>query len=353
MINKHIGIDKTVIKNFTVTKVDYEKLLSKINENKVVCMRGIKKKFNYFEEEREDNFNTIIINDDVVFNTLKIDVKKIGENAFIKYGYLDWSIRELDSHNLIPLNTKAYQRQLKKLFEYIEERYGLCMNTDDVKFDKIELNATITLEREFENYIRAIDILCTLAPKTYRDYLTNKTKKDNSIDYFLLRNKSMECKFYNKSKQIEEVYGVETDLKTLRIEYTLIGDRKINDVFGTDEIKNISNDDIKKFVKEQFKKDFINRYNKHKENSIKKISKMAKEMQKESKQWVKELIIKVLDTEISTKVPVLIDVEHLKVVLKERDKHNYSRNVKKLEKILPQSLIGIEEKLEEIFQKME
>lgn len=352
MLDKHIGIDKTVIKNFTVERVDYEKLLNIINADKVVCMRNMKKKFNYFEEERKDNFNTIIINDDIEFNTLKVDVKKIGVDTFVKYAYLDWSIRELDSHNLIPLTTKAYQRQLERLFKYIRERYGLEMNTDNVKFDKVELNATIKLNDKFKEYIRAIDIMCSLAPKTYRDYLTNKTKKDNSIDYFLLRNKSMECKFYNKSKQMEEVYNLDIDENALRIEYTL-NNTKIKDVFGTDEIKNINDDEIKRFVREQFKKDFINRYNKHKIESIKKITKIAKELQKESKQWVKSLIIKVLDTEISTKVPLLIDVEHLKVVLKERDKHNYSRNVKKLEKDLPNSFIGIEEKLEEIFKKME
>lgn len=350
---KCIGIDKTVIKNFTVERVDFNKLLSESNAEKVICMRKMKGKYNYFHDrEEEGNFNTIIIKDNIVFNTLKVDVKKVGENLFVKYAMLDLSIRELQGNNLMPLNIKAYKLQLTKLFKYIEERYGLIMETSKVKFDRVELNCTIKLDRRFEEYIRAIDILCHLAPKTYREYVTQKDKKRDEIDYFLIKNNSMQCKFYNKSKQLEEVYNVETDSHILRVEYTLIGDKKINDIFSNGEVNQLTDEQIQAFIKQQFTKDFINRYNKHKDDSIKQITKVVKELRAESKQWTKQLIIKLMDIEIGKKTPICLDAEHIREVVKKVDTHNWSRNLKNIDRYLPKNYVGQERKVMEIFDKI-
>jgi hypothetical protein len=109
-----IGIDKTVIKNFTVKSVDMNKLQSESNVDNVMVLRNCKNRYNYFMEQREDNFNLIKITDNTLFNGLKIDVKKIGENSFIQYATLDLSIKQKGNKNHLIKLAKLYRKDQKQ-----------------------------------------------------------------------------------------------------------------------------------------------------------------------------------------------------------------------------------------------
>ena len=78
-----IGIDKSTVRGFYCTAVNMDKLLSASNIDNVTCIRKSLNKFNYWKEDRADNFNTITIKDNYEFNNLKIDVKKVNDK-FIK-----------------------------------------------------------------------------------------------------------------------------------------------------------------------------------------------------------------------------------------------------------------------------
>lgn len=349
-----IGIDKTVIKNFTVKSVDMNKLQSESNVDNVMVLRNCKNRYNYFMEQRQDNFNLIKITDNTLFNGLKIDVKKIGENSFIQYATLDLSIKQKGNNNLAPLTVGAYLQKVQAVFKYIQERYGIYMDISDIKFQSIELNATIELNNEFSEYIRAFDLLMDLAPKTYKDHKTHKDRLTNKVDYMVIYNKSIACKFYNKADQLQEVYSFDTGKNILRVEYTILNSEKMKDIFGHCELNKLNDEDIKQFVKTKFESDFISRFEKFKEGNSSKLIKIAKQYRKDHKQWIKSYLMYLVNYELKSKQPLLSDIEDLKEVIKAVDKINFSRNWKQVEKNIPDldSMIGVNEKVQEIFKKI-
>lgn len=348
-----IGIDKTVIKNFTVKRINMDKLQAENNVDNVMLLRNCKNRYNYFMEQREDNFNLIKITDNTLFNGLKIDVKKVG-NSFIQYATLDLSIKQKGNNNLVPLTTGAYIQKVQAVFKYIQERYGIEMDISNVKFEKIELNATIELNNSFSEYIRAFDLLMDLAPKSYKDHKTHKDRLTGQVDYMVIYNKSIACKFYNKADQLQEVYNLDTGKNILRVEYTILNSEKMKDIFGHCELNKLNNTDIKQFVKSKFESDFISRFEKFKDGNKNNLIKLAKLYRKDQKQWIKSYLMYLVNYELKTKKPLLSDIEDLKEVIKAVDKNNYSRNWKQIEKNNTelQCMIGVNEKVQEIFNKI-
>lgn len=345
-----LGIDKTVIKNFVVIRIDMNKLESEGNKDNVFVLRYAKNRYNYFMEQRQDNFNLIKINDNTLFNSIKIDVKKVG-NTYIQYGVLDLSIKEQGNNNLIPLTTNAYKQKVQAVFKYIRERYGIYMDYKEFKFESIELNSTIQLDEEFKEYTRVLKVLMNIAPKTYKIKEFMYNNYTDELETLLLKNKSIQIKFYNKGKQLEEVYSFDTSKNILRIEYTLTSE-KMKDSFGHNQFSKLNDENIKDFVKNKFKNDFINPYEKFKKDNKGKLTKLAKQYRKEYKQWIKPFLIHLIDFELKNDKPLLIDIEDLKDIIKVVDKNNFSRNWKQILKNTPNSMQNINIKVEEIFNKI-
>ena len=348
-----IGIDKTVVRSFYCTSIDMQKLLSASNTDNVVCIRNSPNKFHYWNESREDNFNTIIIKDNYEFNNLKIDVKKVNDK-FIKYAVLDMSIATKGQNNLVPLSTRAYKQKINKVFDYIKDRYGIEIDTSEIKFKQVEFNATIELDKEFDSYVRALKVMMSLAPRTYsiNTVLSNHSK--NKINMYEVSNNSIKCKFYDKSEQLKDVYDLDIDKSLLRIEYTLKNEKKIKSIFKTDLINSFTDADIKEFVKNQFTNDFIKNWKKGRKENKSKLIKLCKQYKKDYKQWLQPFLMHVMNREISNDI-LLYDLEDLKEVFKAVDKTNYNRYMKAIDK-LPKgtisSYIGVNKKINEILQKM-
>lgn len=347
-----IGIDKTIVKNFTAIKVDMDKLNSEGNTDNVMCLRYCQNKYNYFLENREDNFNLIKIKDNTMFNTLKIDVKKVGNNNFIQYAMLDMSIRQEGSNNLVPLTVDAYRQKIKAVFKYIGERYGIMCDISNLKFENIELNATLELDQEFNNYIRALSVLILVAPHTYKNRFIMINHVKNKVNQLEISNKSLKAKFYDKGEQLQEVYELDTHKNILRVEYTILTAEKMQDIFNHNELNKLTDQDIKQFIKSQFEKDFISRYNKFRDNSFKSLIKLAKQFQANNKQWIKPFLLHLINIELETKRPLLMDMLDLKDVVKALDKAHYSRNWKQIEKSCPTAFKDIDIKIQEIFNKI-
>lgn len=346
-----MGIDKTVIKNFTVKSVDMDKLLSKGNMDNGVCLRGEKNRYNYFAEQREDNFNLIKISDNTLFNSLKIDVKKVGQQ-FIQYGVLDLSIKQEGQNNLVPLTVGAYKQKVKAIFKYIRERYGIVCDTSNIKFENIELNVTAQLDGEFESYLRAMKVLMLVAPKSYRNRIIIINHQENKTNQLEISNKSIKCKFYDKSEQLKEVYDFDTNKNILRVEYTLLNAEKMKDIFGHNELDKLTDDDIKQFVKSQFEKDFVKRYEGFKAKNKAELIKIAKEYRDKHRQWIREFLKYLVNEEVEHEIFLLIDVKDLEEVIKKVDKSHFSRNWKQIKQNCLPAYKGVDMKVKEIFKKI-
>lgn len=346
-----IGIDKTVIKNFIVTRVNMDKLQNECNIKNVIILKNVKGRYNYFSEQREDNFNLIKICDNEKFNTLKIDVKKIGKNSFIQYGVLDLSIKN-DGSNLLPLNVKNYKKHMMNIFSYINERYGIEINTQNIKFENIELNATIELDNKFDEYINAFEVLFQVAPRSYKSKKLHEDRIMKEIDYMSIYNKSILCKFYNKSKQLKDVHNISVEKNILRVEYTILTGEKIKDIFASNELNELRDEEIKRFVKEKFQSDFIKRFSRLKERNRSKLIKIAKQYREEYKQWIKPFLIFALNDRLENNDILICDIEDLKEIIKEVDKKNFSRNWRQVLNNNVTALAGINNKVFEIGEKI-
>lgn len=348
-----IGIDKTVIKGFIVTAVDMDKLRSKGNEENVICLRDSQHRFNYFQEDREDNFNYIKITDTNFFNSLKIDIKKVGENSFIQYSVLDLSIQQEGYNNLIPLNVDAYRQKVKAVFKYIEERYGIMIKGNNVKFENIEFNVTIELNNNFNEYIRALQVMMQVAPMTYKTRIVLFNHRANKLNHLEIANKSIKCKLYDKAEQLENVYELEINKNILRVEYTILTDAKMQNIFGHNELEKLTDAHIKQFIKTQFNKDFISRYNKFREGNRNRLLPIAKNFRKNNVHWIKPFLLYIINYELKNNYPLLMDIQDLKEIIKAVDKVNYFRNWKQVERNCPTAFKNIDEKVAEIFKKIE
>ena len=349
-----IGIDKTVIKGFTVNKIEMDKLLSKSNQDNVMCLRKSINKYNYWGSTREDNFNTIMIQDNDKFNYIKIDVKNVGEKGFKKYGILDMSVAVKGENNLVPLSVGAYKQKVKEVFRYIQERYGIYMDTSALKFKEIEVNATLELDNDFEDYVRTLKVLVGIAPKTYSMNTVLTDHRKSKVNMYEVSNDSIKCKFYDKSEQLREVYDFEISNALLRIEYTLKNTRKIQEGFSHDELAKLTDVEMKGFFKEQFKKDFTNNWEKMRLTNKAKLVKLCKECKVESRQWLKLFLMTIMNEEVSSKI-LLFDIEDLREVFQVVDKKNVSQCMRAIYKLPPRtvdSYTGVNDKISEVVNKI-
>lgn len=345
----NIGIDKTVVKNLKAESIDISTL--KNNDSEYVrVIASTESSFDYITTDGKSKVQNVLINDrGNMFNTLSIGVKLNG-NTKIQYVILDLAITSKGENNLIPLSIGAYKQRISEVAKYIGERYGIMLNEKESKLEKVELNATIEIDEKFNKYLRTLDILTSVAPNYYKQ--KERISIDNEVCIFKGSNKSISFKFYDKTKQLADVYNDETSKNVLRIEYTLKSAKKIIDVFGHNEVNKLTDTEIKEFIKNQFKKDFLEPYYKQQAINQKELVKLSNISNKKS-QWKIKLMDSLVNEEVKSYKHMIFDVNELQQIVKSLDSRHFKRNwIQTLERA-PSCLTGIDEKVEEIAKKIE
>lgn len=325
------GIDKAIIKGWELESIQFEKLLSKTNVK--IQTEGYTTVVIEYEDTTPVNVGYIKINDGNMFNTFQFGVKYTKGKRTI-YGFIDMHISAYKgkTNNLKPLLLYQYHELITEVGEYLKDEYGIFINFMPSQFEMIELNKTIELDREFNEYKNILNLICLLAPKTYKDK-DIKLDNRNNIKEIIISNNSVKCKIYDKTKQLLSVYKIIVDQKYMRIEYTLQGSKKIKSVFKGCGICELSDEAIKVYLIERIKKELINPLEKYIKISNKNLIKIAKEEKiKDSRRWTRAFVLRAMSEKTQDSIPVLVCIEQLKSIIKKETKRNYARTLKNLEK---------------------
>lgn len=356
MFERKFGLDKTKLYNIDLIGIDFSKLNKKLGENVVIQTIGETMSVIDLGTNKYKDLAYLKVVDEEMFNCLVIGVKKARGKA-IKYVNLDVHINSLRGNNLEPLGMEEYYKLLADVKEYISENYGIELDFGQAKFKETEINLTFMVDRTFQEYEHILILMALLAPKKYKSKIINLDNK-NDVTTIILNNKSSDYKIYDKTKQMQVVYKIEITENYIRIEYTIKATTKIERDFNSANIHQLTDKQIREYMQKRIFEDLIKPLEKHIEQGNKVLRKMAKEeREKDIKKWTRLFLLKAVGEKTNDKVPLVFDIEQVKLILKEEGSRNYARTIKRLEeeirnyKYLNDNFIKLDELKRKIFEE--
>lgn len=325
-----IGIDKTTINNIKIISIDFDKLIDENKENVSVSRDGTTVPLPTNIPGQYKEVHEIRIKDNTAFNTFKFAIDTTC-GRLKPYCLMTLNIRSVNGDNAKPLNIKEYKEMLEDVKEYVSKQYGIRLNFDDVGFKEIEINCTFKLDSSFEEYEYLLQRLVELAPKRYKvsepQYIVDEETGKRRIPEIVFYNDSTKLKVYDKKFQLKELYRIRIDDDLMRIEYTFKRPQKVETIFGTNKVNELTDEAIKEYIKKGIEKDLINPVYKHIKQADKQLLKVAEQYQKMYPRggWGKLFITDAKSLEVDKK-RLLIDNQQLKDII---DKIAKSRTTKK------------------------
>lgn len=276
-----VGIDRILCKGLHIKQIDIDLLRSRgftvIQENNKAIRilknpEGQDVSINYIKVSRERD-KTLKINE------LRIGQKEIDTVTYqdkINYTHLDVTLPRATSATGTNENNVNSSIDLMKALEAIQdelERLGFGrLNLLGVELKEIEINVNINLDRPFQEYEKALTYLQGLAPLRIKTDINSTYKPSEIYTGFKVGNQSIQLKMYDKRANIKRKTGKDIGLERLRIEYTLLSERKIMETLGSNRLKDIIDNDFKTISKafmDLLKSDIIDKIHKDTNRQIK------------------------------------------------------------------------------------
>lgn len=354
-LKERIGLDRMVVTNFIIVKLDYRKLESHVN----------------VEVEKKEEGYRYCLSDGKGFSKLKIeDYRRFGVlsagTSRNKYGMhlysrMEVTIGEKHTGNLQNLTVMEYKTRIREIFSYLHTEYGVETRWEEVTISLLEINCTFSINAEFYRYHRVLRLMMYNLPAYYKKIteVRNRNHEENRLESetYYRGNDSLQIKLYDKRKQLQETYHYEYGENLLRIEFVLKRAQKVREVFKSNRLKDLTDDKIYSFFWRQFKKLFIKRYiswKKQNESVLKKM--ILKHKLEYGNQWAGSLLNYCRNQEQQTGIPVLLSIEDLFYILKPMDQYGHFSRTKQslLRKCEGQDvyLQNDSQKIREIFSKI-
>ena len=356
----HNGLDKTILTGFQVKSIDFEKLLSQRDSVTIIYQSNQNVYCNVPDEVTGENksFSNISIQDNCVFSDLKIGVS-IVNGQLIFYESLSLYNTSNGENNLIPMSLEFYIRKLNETVAYIYTRYGIKLDISHIRFKELEYNATIKINGKFEDYERLLMLFC----KTRRGTLKYGDKPDVEKDFtgYYVHNKSIQYKFYDKTKQLNEKFNIEITAQWLRIELSILNGSQnskatLEKYLGTSEVFQIDSNSLKQMLLTMFNRDFIKPFQKYLHQSEKITLEVLKDAKKEHKKNYLFYAISDLKTkEIDEFVPPCFSYGVFTDAFNKLEKGNSNRAkaLKASEEHIPKKWIGEDARLNVILDVLD
>ena len=324
-MNRMIGLDRVVIGNFRIINIDFNKLL--FNSNVMLEKEG---DFVYLLENGE-GFRNLKICDHEMFGELWAGTKKTFAMKQ-DFSRMDISVSNFYTCNLKNVSVEEFKQNLIEIFEYLYRRYGISVCLDNLKIRQLEINTTFKLKSTFYQYHRALKLLMFNLPKTYQKSRSickiDKEKQRMESETFYRGNSMMEIKIYDKKKQLEESKNLKLNDEYMRIEIVLKKTQKVKEVFKSEFLEDLTNEQIVEFYYGQFKKLFEKPYRKWQRENREKLRQMIlKHKGTKHPSWMNNLIRECCNIEQRDQVPFLLDVRDLFEEIKKQDKYGRYKRV--------------------------
>lgn len=312
------GLDKVIVKP-EVISANYYGL--KDNEDVQLKIEGATVPILDHKTGEYKEVNRIYIRDNFVFKNLTVGTKRINGTPQ-QHCYLDLTRVGLDDNNLIPLSIEKFKEHTDKCIEYIESRYDVVLDKNRYKGESMEINTNIRLERSFNEYKHILGLMHDLRKKGFKGQKYENEEKE--CTGFKLFNDSMSIKIYNKTIQLETQKNIPIYDEVMRVEVAFLTQNKINDMFGTCYIEEITDIQLKDVLLKVVEKELFKPLEKYIKNTNKELKKIAKEeKERDIRKWKRSFLLrggyKAFDTQ------QILDI------IKAESPKNYNRDIKKLQ----------------------
>ncbi len=233
-------VDGLALKNLDTKIVDLEKLKSRA--------------FVTRKPNREIRF-TIVGGDDALFGRFDYNVANRG--ALEGSAHRD----RLQTHvvgkpyaNLVCDDVSGIVKRLDSIKAQLMDDYGIQIDYSSAKIQSIEIAKTIHLQHGgYADYHRVLALLMSLIPEGHMDYVMlcgRQARIDGAMSYADIRthyrmnsDRTLQVKFYDKTQELLDRYGIEVADDFLRCELTLKG-RKVRQWLKLDLLKDLTDADI-------------------------------------------------------------------------------------------------------------
>ena len=182
------------------------------------------------------------------------------------YSRMDIVIGNKSQGNLQNMTVAEYQRMIKRICQYLYEKYRITVNLQNLKFSEMEINCTFELKEEFYKYHRVLQLMMFNLPKSFKKLgqISGINKKEQRLESetFYRGNSSTEVKIYDKKKHLEQTIQFRLEENIMRIEFILKKTQKIKEVFKSTLVSDLTDDKINQFYYQQFTRLFEKPYRK-------------------------------------------------------------------------------------------
>ena len=370
---ERIGIDRSVLCDFIVLKVDTEKLKSNIQNDfgEKVYTNIVYDDKSPVELENGKRVGKLIIKDSRIGKlTVSFEKNNLSGREYVNSS-LELMVSE-DNNNIQNLDTAEYQTRIIDVFNALEERYGVIVDYSTIRIKKLELNATFYLNEAYEKYRLPILLLIrNVPPKRY-----GKTKSNNSVKYAtwheadmqtgedkletaLVKNSSIELKIYNKGKHLKDIEKIDKiDKDIMRVEYTIKDKRILENTFGDNLVTSLTDEKITNLFRKYFNRDIAAPYYQWASKNHKQLVELTKKHREQYQKWTSTFFRECRQYEAIHGLPILFDLEDMESVFRElepKSGRNSSRKYGKFLKqaIYEQDLLGNTARTKEIIKKIE
>lgn len=274
---------------------------------------------------------------------------------------MDIFIKDTSQGNLQNMTALEYKTKVQEIIKYIKNKYGIQIDDTNIKVNEIEINCTFHIEDQFRKYHRVLRLMMYNLPKNFKK-LAEYGKVDNknkriATETFYRGNDSILLKIYDKTQQLNQKKVCDIQENLMRIEFVLRKSAKIKSVFGSNYLKDITDDKINQYFITQFIKVIENRYRQWEIENKKYLSDMIIQNKLASKKcWKSNLLRECGNREQIDQIPVLLDISHLLLEIKKMDKYgHYLRDKRGVLAQCQHNDVYLQkdgEKVEEIFKKV-
>ena len=235
------GLDKTKIGNIKAYVANWSILMKSTN---LIIHRDCST-YSSSPKNPHDDLSHFELKYDAFFSTLSL--RKQSSSSF------DCTLQPIfhsdETANLYPLYLHELYDALKDLTAHVLLQYGILLIFSDAELISMEYNVTFSLLHSFETYDYVLTTLYEVVTHTDKKLLAHKF--DNMTTGFYCISKKETFKFYFKSQQLDDIYGIKTSDTILRLEWTLKNKTQIQRNFKTCKLKELKDS--------LFKIAFINR----------------------------------------------------------------------------------------------
>lgn len=369
---ERIGIDRSVLCDFIVLRVDTEKLKNNIqNEGEKSYSKIVYDDKSPVELENGKRVGKLVIKNSRI-GKLTVSFEK---NNLSGKQYVNSSLELMvsaDNNNIQNLNTAEYQTRIIDVFNELEERYGVIVDYSTIMIKKLELNATFFLNEAYEKYRQPILLLIrSVPPKRYGKNQSNNSVKyatwheanmqsgEDKLETALVKNSSIELKIYNKGKHLKDIGKIdELDRDIMRVEYTIKDKRILENAFGDNLVTSLTDEKINELFRKYFNRDIAAPYYQWASKNHKQLVELTKKHREQYQKWTSTFFRECRQYEAIHGLPILFDLNDMRKVFKELEPKSGRNSTKKFNKFKNQAiyetdLIGNTARVKEIISKIE